>query len=70
MTGQRKNRHILDRVMIAIPYVLPVLGGLLGVAYVNSNPTKFLNPVTWIGAGAIAGWIVAWLLLKLIGRMR
>jgi len=49
-----------------MPYVLPVLGGLFGVIYVNLFPKDQINPVFAIGGGALLGWLssrgVAWLI--------
>ena len=47
-----------------LTYVLPVLGGLLGVAWVNMTPDA--NPVFGVGGGAVAGWGVAFLATKLL----
>ncbi len=54
-------------VLIWLGYALPVLGGLLGVAYVNINYFEFINPVWAIGGGAILGWIAARLIRKVLG---
>ncbi len=56
-----------DDVLTALGYALPVLGGLLGVAYVNINHMNFINPVWAVGGGAILGWIVARVIRKLLG---
>lgn len=57
-----------DKIASAVPYVLPVLGGLLGVAYVNLNPWAFVNPVLAIGLGVLLGWGASRLVLGLLGR--
>ncbi len=56
-----------DDVLTWVGYALPVLGGLLGVAYVNINHMDFINPVWAIGGGAILGWIAARVLRKVLG---
>ena len=56
-----------DDVLTLIGYALPVLGGLLGVAYVNINHMDFINPVWAVGAGAILGWVAARLIRKVWG---
>lgn len=53
-----------------IPFGLPVLGGLLGVIWVNLNKFDFINPVLCIGIGAIAGWAAARIILTIIRRSR
>ncbi|MGV6802877.1 MAG: hypothetical protein ACWA49_01630 [Ruegeria sp.] len=65
MVGTPRNRK--GDVLTALSYALPVLGGLLGVAYVNINYTDFINPVWAVGGGAILGWIAARLLRKILG---
>lgn len=52
----------------AITYILPVLGGALGVIYVNVFRSDFINPVLGIGGGAILGWAVARVILKLLSK--
>lgn len=54
----------------AITYVLPVLGGALGVIYVNVFRADFINPVLGIGGGAVLGWALARLILKLMNKRR
>jgi presenilin-like A22 family membrane protease len=51
-----------------LPFALPVLGGLLGVIWVNLITKDFLHPVLWIGLGAIAGWAVSRLLQRFVFR--
>ncbi len=63
----RLPRNRRDDVLTAASYALPVLGGLLGVAYVNVNYTDFINPVWAIGGGAVLGWIAARLLRRVLG---
>ncbi|WP_243470728.1 hypothetical protein [Ruegeria denitrificans] len=53
--------------MTWLGYALPVLGGLIGVAYVNINHMEFINPVWAVGGGAILGWIAARLIRKALG---
>ena len=50
----------------ALPYMLPVLGGLIGVAWINT--TDHGNPLIGIAAGALAGWALAFALVKLLDR--
>ncbi|WP_253284714.1 MULTISPECIES: hypothetical protein [unclassified Ruegeria] len=45
MTRARRTRTRKGDVVAWIGYILPVLGGLLGVAYVNINHMEFINPV-------------------------
>ena len=67
MARETQNRILKDDVLTWLGYVLPVLGGLLGVAYVNNNYYEFINPVWAIGGGAFLGWIVARMARKVLG---
>ncbi len=67
MTRTSGPRIRKEDVLTWLGYILPVLGGLLGVAYVNINPMEFINPVWAIGVGAILGWIAARLIRKVLG---
>ncbi|MEX0318359.1 MAG: hypothetical protein AB3N21_10430 [Ruegeria sp.] len=49
-----------------IPYVLPVLGGLIGIFYVNFRETSFLNPMLAVAVGVFLGWGAAQLLRRLM----
>ncbi len=66
MTRNSRNRVRRDDVLTALGYALPVLGGLLGVVYVNINPKEFLNPVWAVGGGAILGWGCSLIIRKLL----
>lgn len=65
----RNSTSVIERIVAALPYALPVLGGLLGVVWVNLNKMEFLNPVLWIGIGVVAGWVLARVLVRLLGRL-
>lgn len=67
MTRSSRNRIQRDDVLTWLGYALPVLGVVLGVAYVNTNYMDFINPVWAVGGGAIIGWIAARLLRKVLG---
>ncbi|MFY2826652.1 hypothetical protein [Ruegeria sp. MALMAid1280] len=56
-----------DDVLTWLGYALPVLGGLLGMAYVNIFYMAFINPVWAVGIGAILGWVAARLIRKVLG---
>ncbi|MCG7518254.1 hypothetical protein [Ruegeria sp. Ofav3-42] len=56
-----------DDVLTLVGYALPVLGGLLGVAYVNINHMEFINPVWAVGGGAILGWVAARIMRRMLG---
>jgi uncharacterized membrane protein len=58
------------RIEAAIPIVMPALGGLAGVIWVNMNKMDFINPVLGIGGGIVGGWIAGRILLKLMQRRR
>lgn len=53
-----------------LPYALPVLGGVIGVAYVNMVPKAFVNPVLGIVIGALAGRVLAFLIVKAMRKAR
>ncbi|WP_204114224.1 hypothetical protein [Shimia biformata] len=55
-----------QRIASAAPYVCPVLGGGLGVLYVQIFHMQFVNPVFAIGVGAVAGAVVGKVLVHLI----
>lgn len=56
------------RIASALPFVLPVLGGLLGVVYVNMSPKELLNPFFAVVIGVVIGRIVAVLVVRAIGN--
>ena len=64
-----KPRHRLqkDNVLTALGYALPVLGGFLGMVYVNINHMAFINPVWAVAGGVILGWVAARVLRKTLG---
>ncbi|UWQ89667.1 hypothetical protein QEZ52_12710 [Aliisedimentitalea scapharcae] len=67
----KTTKQLLSQKIVSFaPFALPVLGGVLGVVYVNLTPKEFNNPVLWIGIGAIAGWLVSRIVVNLIGRVR
>ena len=53
-----------------LPYALPVLGGVLGVAYVNLMPKSFLIPVLGIVIGAVLGRIASYFIVKAMRKAR
>ena len=63
-------KEIMNNVESAMPYVLPAIGGLLGVIFVNTRPMAQLNPMIWIPFGIFLGWIAARGILKLMDRWR
>lgn len=65
-----KHNRFLDSVERAIPFIMPAIGGGLGVIYVNLYPMKFLNPMIWIPLGIFLGWATARGILKLMDRWR
>ncbi len=67
MTRSPRNGNRKDDVLTVLGYALPVLGGLLGMVYVNTNYMDFINPVWAVGGGAILGWIAARLIRRLLG---
>ncbi len=57
-----------ERSIAAAPYVLPVLGGGVGMAVVNLNRGLYLNPVWAVGAGIVVGWLAGRGLVSLLAR--
>ncbi|WP_127112033.1 hypothetical protein [Shimia sediminis] len=58
------------KIEAALPYVLPVLGGLLGVIWVNLNKFEFINPVFAIVIGVVLGRLAALLTTRLMRKAR
>lgn len=54
------------KIASALPFVLPVLGGLVGVLFVTWFARE-ANPFIWIVVGVIAGRLLASFLLRLLG---
>jgi hypothetical protein len=65
-----KGGRILDVVEMAMPFVMPAIGGAVAVVYINLNEMKFLNPLIWIPLGIVLGWAAGRLLLRLFGLLR
>lgn len=57
-----------ERIVVAVPYVLPVLGGGVGMAVVNLNRDLYLNPVWAIGGGVVLGWLAGRGLVSVLTR--
>ena len=55
---------LLRRVLAALPYALPVLGGLIGIAWINM--TSHGSPILGIAGGALLGAVVAAVIVRLI----
>lgn len=58
------------RIMAALPFVLPVLGGLLGVVWVNLNKMDFMNPVVAVVLGVVLGRVAAIFIVRAMRRAR
>ncbi len=52
-----QRSSIRDNVERGVPYVMPAIGGALGVTWVNLNEMQFLNPMIWIPLGVFLGWV-------------
>ena len=59
--------RLADRIAAALPFVLPVLGGGSG-AFLADAMGDF-NPVIAVAGGAIAGWALAAVLVRLLDRI-
>ncbi|MFD3189169.1 hypothetical protein ACFMPD_02700 [Sedimentitalea sp. HM32M-2] len=53
---------LIRRIIVALPYVLTVFGGLVGIAWVNMTPNA--SPILGIAGGAIAGRLIAVVLVR------
>lgn len=53
-----------------LPYALPVLGGLLGVVWVNLNKMDFLNPVVAVVIGVILGRVASIFAVRALRKSR
>ncbi|WP_372885020.1 hypothetical protein [Shimia sp.] len=58
------------KIEAALPYALPVLGGTLGVTFVQLNSFSYLNPVIAIATGAILGRVAAVFIVRAMRRSR
>ncbi len=56
-----------ERLIAALPYVMPVLGGLCGVIYLNTAE-GFPIPFLWVGIGIFCGWLAARIMVRLLDR--
>lgn len=63
---ERGYISVRDRVLSWLPYALPVLGGFLGMAWVQLNRADQLNPVVAVVLGVVAGRLLAALILRLV----
>lgn len=58
------------KIEAALPYVLPVFGGLLGVVWVNLNKFEFINPVLAIVIGVVLGRVAAVFITRMMRKSR
>ncbi|WP_306004744.1 hypothetical protein [Aquicoccus porphyridii] len=63
---ERGDISVRDRVLSWLPYALPVLGGFLGMLWVQMNPAAQLNPVVAVVLGVVAGRLLSVLVLRLV----
>ncbi len=68
--AERENATPLGRVAAAAAFVLPVLGGFLGVVWVNLHRAEQRNPLIALAVGVALGWLAARLLERLLARLR
>ncbi|MCP4819982.1 MAG: hypothetical protein GY883_12390 [Shimia sp.] len=54
-----------EKLSAALPYVMPAVGGLLGIIYVNTAE-GFPIPFLWVGLGIFGGWAVARIMVRLL----
>ena len=56
-----------EKLSAALPYVMPALGGLAGVIYLNTAD-GFPIPFLWVGLGIFGGWLLARVMVRLLDR--
>ncbi len=56
-----------EKLIAALPYVMPAIGGLLGVIYLNTAD-GFPIPFLWVGIGIFGGWLAARIMVRLLDR--
>jgi len=64
--AEQGDMNMRDRVLTWLPYALPVLGGFLGMVWVQVNRADQLNPVVAVVLGVVAGRLLAGLILRLV----
>ena len=64
MADRLTNRA--ERIAVILSYVLPVLGGTIGIFWINA--TSGGSPLLGVAGGAVAGCIVAAVLSRLLLR--
>ena len=62
-----ERRHLTDTLAVVVPIVLPVVGGLTGVVVINT--LGYGNPLIGVAGGAVAGWAIAAILVRLLDRI-
>jgi positive regulator of sigma E activity len=55
------------RLSAALPYVLPVLGAAIGMFWARYG-TEHSNPVLWVAGGAVAGRLLAMVVVRMLDR--
>ena len=58
---------LIQKVATWLPFVLPVLGGAVGITYVNLS--AHANPFIWIALGVVAGRVLAHFAVKPLESM-
>ncbi len=62
-----ERRQFADTLAVVVPIVLPVVGGLTGVVVINT--LGYGNPLIGVAGGAVAGWAIAAILVRLLDRI-
>ena len=65
MTDQ--SEPFVQKVATVLPFVMPAIGGGIGVVLVNMS--NLGNPFIYISTGALLGWLVARLIAKPLEAM-
>lgn len=56
-----------QKLSASLPYVLPVLGAAIGMFWARYG-TEHSNPVLWLAVGAVAGRLLAMVIVRMMDR--
>jgi hypothetical protein len=62
-----QSTSLREKLLAALPFVMPAIGGMLGVIYLNTAE-GFPIPILWVGIGILGGWAIGRVLARLLDR--
>ena len=62
-----QSTSLREKLLAALPFVMPAIGGMLGVIYLNTAE-GFPIPFLWVGIGILGGWTIGRVLARLLDR--